>query len=316
MQNFQFPLEVTEDKFNKSYLQIAFFEYVILSDNDKRKVNAKNVNNSGKSSFDENVETAKLNKAGVAGIAVIEGNVIDVITKNSLLDLTTQRSTVLSGIVKLPLPKVISNNNTISWSDTDMSMVNVLSASAESIKQAGGEEKYGQLATQLFQAWTSSKKKDTSSSVMNYAKTAYADMTDQSYAGINKRALSFSWEFTVKSQKEAQALKALIDFVEMRILAQASRSGIGLDNFFLTYPDSCNLYFIRNGKENKNLPRYEDMVVETFNVEYGDQVADGFYTLENGEPIVVKIDMSFKEKVARLRDTSNSIKKQRSGILS
>ena len=131
-------------------------------------------------------------------------------------------------------------------------------------------------------------------------------MTDQTYTGIDKRTLDLEWTFIVTSKKEGIRLKRLIDFIESRSLPASSRSGIGLDNFFLTYPDSINVNFMKNGRNNDYLPKFNDMVVTNFRVTYGDSNSNGLYTLEEGEPVSVTLNISLKEKFARIRDTKQA----------
>lgn len=307
MEIHQYPLELMEDRFNNSYIQLTFFDYVIENHNDKNSVLETNLNNPKKTEFGRSKEGEKinLNSASALGSAMLSDGFFQGAIKANNMDLTSKRTAKITGYVKLPLPPVITNVNSISWNDTDMTKIMLLNASTDSIKEAGGSTRYTDIATQFLQL-AGKNDNANSGSVMTYAKSALADMTDQTYTGIDKRTLDLEWTFIVTSKKEGIRLKRLVDFIESRSLPASSRSGIGLDNFFLTYPDSINVNFMKNGRNNDYLPKFNDMVITNVRVTYGDSNSNGLYTLEEGEPVSVTLNISLKEKFARIRDTKQA----------
>lgn len=106
------------------------------------------------------------------------------------------------------------------------------------------------------------------------------------FSNIGLRSHSFSYKFAPTSAGELATLKAIIAELKTRMLP-----GLALDGSMLfTFPDVCDIEF----GPNKNTPyKIKRCVMDNLSVNYTPMGSPAFF--KTGDPVMVEINMSFKE---------------------
>ena len=106
------------------------------------------------------------------------------------------------------------------------------------------------------------------------------------FSNIGLRSHSFSYKFAPTSAKELDTLKRIIAQLKIRMLPGMANEG----SMLFTFPDVCDIEF----GPNKNRPyKIKRCVMETLSVNYTPMGSPAFF--KTGDPVMVEINMSFKE---------------------
>ena len=106
------------------------------------------------------------------------------------------------------------------------------------------------------------------------------------FSNIGLRSHSFSYKFAPTSAKELSTLKAIIAELKTRMLPGMANEG----SMLFTFPDVCDIEF----GPNKNMPyKIKRCVMENLSVNYTPMGSPAFF--KTGDPVMVEINMSFKE---------------------
>jgi hypothetical protein len=109
------------------------------------------------------------------------------------------------------------------------------------------------------------------------------------FDGIDFRSYQLAFTFTPYSQQEAADVNRIIKMFRAHAAPQIVSGGGGM---FFVPPSTFNLQFILNGKENTNITRVAESVIESIDVNYA---PNGWATHPDGAPVQTTLTMQFKE---------------------
>jgi hypothetical protein len=109
------------------------------------------------------------------------------------------------------------------------------------------------------------------------------------FDGIDFRSYQMAFTFTPYSREEAQMVRDIIKVFRMYALPRITNGGAGM---FFVPPGTFDVQFLYNGKENKNINKVAESVIETIDVNYA---PNGWSTHEDGAPVQTTVTISFKE---------------------
>ena len=113
------------------------------------------------------------------------------------------------------------------------------------------------------------------------------------YTGTSLRTFQLTFNFTPKSQKEADVVKSIL-FTFKYYSSPALQNGTSSSSqsMFLIPPSIFSVKFMQNGIENDNLPKYADCVLDSMDVNH---TPNGFAAHTDGSPIQTQLTLTFKE---------------------
>jgi hypothetical protein len=109
------------------------------------------------------------------------------------------------------------------------------------------------------------------------------------FDGIDFRTYQMAFTFTPYSREEAQMVRDIIKVFRMYALPRITNGGAGM---FFVPPGTFDVQFLYNGKENKNINKVAESVIETIDVNYA---PNGWSTHEDGAPVQTTVTINFKE---------------------
>lgn len=109
------------------------------------------------------------------------------------------------------------------------------------------------------------------------------------FDGIDFRSYQLAFTFTPYSQQEAEDVKRIIKMFRTHAAPQIVTGGAGM---FFVPPSTFDIQFILNGKENINITRVAESVIESIDVNYA---PNGWSTHPDGAPVQTTLTMNFKE---------------------
>lgn len=109
------------------------------------------------------------------------------------------------------------------------------------------------------------------------------------FDGIDFRTFQMSFTFTPFSKDEADTVKNIVRLFKTHA---APRIVSGAAGMLFIPPSTFNLKFMFNGKENKNVAKVAECVIETIDVNYA---PNGWSAHTDGSPIQTTMSISFKE---------------------
>tara|TARA_B100001939_G_scaffold131752_1_gene114425 strand:+ start:785 stop:1744 length:960 start_codon:yes stop_codon:yes gene_type:complete len=113
------------------------------------------------------------------------------------------------------------------------------------------------------------------------------------FGGPTLRSFRFSFKFTPRNQSEAQEVKEIIRCFKMNMAPKVKGADVSIEGTMMKTPNVFELRYKQGADDHKFLNRFKQCFLETISVNY---TADGTYaTYENGEPVSMIMDLSFKE---------------------
>ena len=113
------------------------------------------------------------------------------------------------------------------------------------------------------------------------------------FGGPTLRSFRFSFKFTPRNQSEAQEVKEIIRCFKMNMAPKVKGADVSIEGTMMKTPNVFELRYKQGAEDHKFLNRFKQCFLETISVNY---TADGTYaTYENGEPVSMIMDLSFKE---------------------
>jgi hypothetical protein len=106
------------------------------------------------------------------------------------------------------------------------------------------------------------------------------------FSNIGLRTHSFSYKFAPTSAKELATLKTIISQLKTRMLPGMADEG----SMLFTFPDVCDIEF---GPEKNKPYKIKRCVMDSLSVNYTPMGSPAFF--KTGDPVMVEINMSFKE---------------------
>lgn len=113
------------------------------------------------------------------------------------------------------------------------------------------------------------------------------------FGGPTLRSFRFSFKFTPRNESEAQEVKEIIRCFKMNMAPKVKGADVSIEGTMMKTPNVFELRYKQGAKDHEFLNRFKQCFLETISVNY---TADGTYaTYENGEPVSMIMDLSFKE---------------------
>jgi hypothetical protein len=109
------------------------------------------------------------------------------------------------------------------------------------------------------------------------------------FDGIDFRTYQMAFTFTPYSKKEAETVGKIIRLLKMHAAPRLAEGSAGM---FFVPPSTFNLEFLFNGKENPNVGKVAESVIESIDVNYS---PNGFSTFGDGAPVQTTVTINFKE---------------------
>ena len=109
------------------------------------------------------------------------------------------------------------------------------------------------------------------------------------FGGVTIRSFNFGFDLTPRSKSEAGIVKRIIKTLKIHSAAKLNNDGIG----FLNAPDIFRIGYYKGGSPHPFLNRFKTCALTNMSTNY---TGSGTYaTYEDGTPVHMKLDMSFKE---------------------
>jgi hypothetical protein len=107
------------------------------------------------------------------------------------------------------------------------------------------------------------------------------------FDGIDFRSYQMAFTFTPHTKQEAETVKKIIHEFKYHAAPQITSSGM-----FFVPPSTFDVKFLFNNKENKNINRVAESVIESIDINYA---PNGWAAHDDGAPVQTTLTMSFKE---------------------
>jgi hypothetical protein len=231
--------------------------------------------NGAKNSTEELFNAGKKGFEG-GGLGDKSLNALSAVAKQSQVTFKQKKSKIKAAI-NLYMPDTLEFTNAASYNQTSLLEV------AESVltRIPGVKE----VATPAFSAVQSNAGKLALSS----QGLALNPQQQLMFDGIDFRSFQMSFTFTPFSKDEATAVK---NIVKMFKTHAAPRIVSGSAGMLFIPPSTFNLKFMFNGKENQNIGKVAECVIETIDVNYA---PNGWSAHTDGSPVQTTVSISFKE---------------------
>ena len=109
------------------------------------------------------------------------------------------------------------------------------------------------------------------------------------FGGVTIRSFNFGWDLVPRSREEAYVVKSIIKSLKIHSAAKLDNDGMG----FLNAPDIFRIGYYKGGSPHPFLNRFKTCALTNMSTNY---TGSGTYaTYEDGTPVHMKLDMSFKE---------------------
>lgn len=122
------------------------------------------------------------------------------------------------------------------------------------------------------------------------------------FKGIPKRAFQYSFTMIPKSAEEANEIQKIIQAFKLNMLPEMKQGSVNR----LTTPNTFDIAYMYNGRENQKLHKISTCVLESMSVTYG---GDRYKTFEadadGAPPVMTQIQLAFKEMDLITREKAN-----------
>ena len=109
------------------------------------------------------------------------------------------------------------------------------------------------------------------------------------FNGVTIRSFNFGFDLTPRSKSEAGIVKSIIKTLKVHSAAKLNNDGMG----FLNAPDIFRIGYYKGGSPHPFLNRFKTCALTNMSTNY---TGSGTYaTYEDGTPVHMKLDISFKE---------------------
>lgn len=104
----------------------------------------------------------------------------------------------------------------------------------------------------------------------------------------------FQFEFRLSPSSEAEAVHLEEMIKKLRMTAAPTRQGVG--GIIWKAPDTYDIKFLHNGEENTKIPKINECVCHSIEVDYTSTSGDLWSTFRTGHPVTTRIKIDFQEK--------------------
>jgi hypothetical protein len=112
------------------------------------------------------------------------------------------------------------------------------------------------------------------------------------FKGIGFRSFQFDFLFTPFSQKESEEVKKIIKEFKLAAAPRIEPTRVFKEGVFLQVPDLFRIEFFYKNKQNTNVHRIAECVLENINVDYA---PNGWSTFNDGSAVQTRLSLQFKE---------------------
>ena len=190
----------------------------------------------------------------------------------------TKRKTLPKERIALYIPDTVNF--------TTSAQYGLLSTRNTLIKTAGLGGKIGQAVAKTLNSIVES---DITKLALSTQGLALNPVNQFLFDGIDFRSYQMSFVFTPYSREEAKTVTEIIKVFRTYALPKITNGAAGM--FFIP-PGTFNVEFLFNGKENKNITKVAESVIESIDVNYA---PNGWSTHEDGAPVQTIVTINFKE---------------------
>jgi hypothetical protein len=114
------------------------------------------------------------------------------------------------------------------------------------------------------------------------------------FKGINKRSFQYTFKMMPRNKKEADEIKKIVHAFKFNMLPEFEGGDLSGRSFIV--PNTFDIEYMYNGKENQFLHKISTCVLESMNVTYGgDRYKTYTATAEGAPPQETTISLNFKE---------------------
>jgi hypothetical protein len=206
------------------------------------------------------------------------------------------------GVVILPIPSGISDNNSVSWSQDTL---NPLQANLVNIANASITQGFGVGAETASQTVSnvgnnSSDMQAAAANIFTEAATGTTNLLSRTKGAIynpnmellfnapSLRPFNFTFKLSARSKREAEAIRTIIRFFKQGMSPIRTQSQL-----FLKAPHTFQLEYLHQGKQHNYLNKFKECALQSFSVDY---TPEGQYaTFTDGAMVSYQITMQFQE---------------------
>lgn len=209
----------------------------------------------------------------------------------------------LMAAITLYVPNMLSNSYSVSWQEEDLSTGAILDDIAGMISNPLGTSTGSSANSQsgIGLAATVGLKKtiDSLSYVQKATRvTAGNAKAEQLFKGVDFRTFSYDYDFSPRSEAEAEAVLSIIRMFRHHMLPEYADKG----SYMFIYPSEFEIKYFKEDKENTYLEKQMTAVLTNCNVNY---TPNGqFNTFPNGMPTQIRLQLQFKELGLATKQTS------------
>lgn len=122
------------------------------------------------------------------------------------------------------------------------------------------------------------------------------------YKGSKNRQFVFSFKFTPRNQKEAEAVMSIIKTLRYHAAPEYGKE-VNASRYFIP-PSEFDIEFYIGSDPNKNLPRIAQCVLENVDVNYA--AAGQYATFSDGMPVEITMQLTFTETIVLTKEDIDS----------
>lgn len=114
------------------------------------------------------------------------------------------------------------------------------------------------------------------------------------FQGIDFRTFEFEFTLTPYSQEESKQIQDIIYQFKYASAPEIKKNGWFEQGMYMTIPDTFNIQFMYDGKENPNVHKIGECVLTNVSV---DSATNGWSTFNDGSPVQYKLKLQFQETI-------------------
>jgi len=221
--------------------------------------------------------------------------------------------------VELPIPQDVNDNNSVTWGDDSMNILQlaglaaVQNAATQGVLDTFDQAKefvtkgifensalqdeglkQGVIAAVTGRAFDKMGTNVNANSAVGRATGMVLNSNlELLFNSANLRSFPFSINFSPRTPDEAKTVKHIIRAFKSSMAAKKGTSEVGQGGIFLRAPDVFQLRYLHRGKDHPFLNSFKHMALTGMQVNYTG--AGTFASYQDGTPVNMKMSLTFKE---------------------
>ena len=221
--------------------------------------------------------------------------------------------------VELPIPQDVNDNNSVTWGDDSMNILQLAGlAAVQNAATQGALDtfdqakefvtkgifensalqdeglKQGVIAAVTGRAFDKMGTNVNANSAVGRATGMVLNSNlELLFNSANLRSFPFSINFSPRTPDEAKTVKHIIRAFKSSMAAKKGTSEVGQGGIFLRAPDVFQLRYLHRGKDHPFLNSFKHMALTGMQVNYTG--AGTFASYQDGTPVNMKMSLTFKE---------------------